>query len=71
MNATALEVTRVWILEDHQVFAKQVRRLLAGEADIDCPYHFSHPDELFDKLRFTNDKPDVLLLDPASEAAFQ
>ena len=63
MNATALEVTRVWILEDHQVFAKQVRRLLAGEADIDCPYHFSHPDELFDKLRFTNDKPDVLLLD--------
>ncbi len=63
MSAVAAEVTRVWILEDHQVFAKHVRRLLAGEADIDCPYHFSHPDELFEKLRFTTDKPDVLLLD--------
>ena len=28
-----------------------------------CPYQFSHPDELFDKLRFTTDRPDVLLLD--------
>lgn len=63
MNAVALEVTRVWILEDHQVFAKQIRRLLAGEPDLDCPYHFSHPDELFEKLRYTTDKPDVLLLD--------
>lgn len=63
MNAPALNVTRVWILEDHQVFAKQVRRLLAGEADLDCSYHFSHPDELFDKLRYTTDYPDVLLLD--------
>lgn len=63
MSAIAAEVTRVWILEDHQVFAKHVRRLLAGEADIDCPYHFSHPDELFEKLRYTTDKPDVLLLD--------
>lgn len=63
MSAIATEITRVWILEDHQVFAKHVRRLLAGEADIDCPYHFSHPDELFEKLRYTTDKPDVLLLD--------
>jgi DNA-binding NarL/FixJ family response regulator len=63
MSAIAMEVTRVWILEDHQVFAKHVRRLLAGEADIDCPYHFSHQDELFEKLRFTTDKPDVPLLD--------
>ncbi|MGC4017399.1 MAG: response regulator transcription factor [Luteolibacter sp.] len=56
-------MTQVWILEDHQVFAKHVRRLLAGEADIDCPHHFSHPDELFEKLRFTTERPDVLLLD--------
>lgn len=61
MNET--EVTRVWILEDHQIFAKHVRRLLAGEHDIDCPYHFSHPDEFFDKLKFTTERPDVLLLD--------
>lgn len=63
MTEATPPITRVWILEDHQVFAKHVRRLLAGETDIDCPYHFSHPDELFDKLRFTTERPDVLLLD--------
>lgn len=57
------QITRIWILEDHQIFAKHVRRLLAGEPDIDCPYHFSHPDELFEKLRFAVDRPDILLLD--------
>jgi len=63
MNDSSAAVTQVWILEDHQVFAKHVRRLLAGEPDIDCPHHFSHPDELFEKLRFTTERPDVLLLD--------
>jgi DNA-binding NarL/FixJ family response regulator len=56
-------VTSVWLLEDHPTFAKQIRRLLAGEEDLDCPYHFSHPDELFDKLKFTQERPDLLLLD--------
>jgi DNA-binding NarL/FixJ family response regulator len=52
----------VWILEDHLVFAKQVRRLIASEDDLECPYHFSMPAELFDKLA-GSERPDVLLLD--------
>lgn len=53
----------VWLLEDHPTFAKQIRRLLSGEEDLDCPYHFSHPDELFDKLKYSQERPDLLLLD--------
>jgi DNA-binding NarL/FixJ family response regulator len=53
----------VWLLEDHPTFAKQIRRLLSGEDDLDCPYHFSHPDELFDKLKYNQERPDLLLLD--------
>ncbi len=56
-------VASIWILEDHQIFAKQIRRLIDGEDDLECPYHFSSPDEFFEKLRYTNDRPDVLLLD--------
>jgi DNA-binding NarL/FixJ family response regulator len=63
MTDTLNPVTQVWILEDHQIFAKHVRRLLSGETDMACPHHFSHPDEFFDKLRFTTERPDVLLLD--------
>ncbi len=63
MSAPAPEMIHVWVLEDHQIFAKHVRRLLDRQTDIDCPYHFSHPDELFEKLKFTTEKPDVLLLD--------
>lgn len=54
---------QIWILEDNQTFAKQIRRLIAGEDGLECPYHFSTPHEFFEKLKFTNDKPDVLLLD--------
>src|SRR5690606_36058242 len=56
-------VIRAWILEDHEIFAKQMRRLIAGEPDLECSHHFSTADELFDKLRFTTEQPDVLLLD--------
>lgn len=56
-------VTTIWILEDHEVFAKQVRRLLSGEEDLVCPHHFSNADQLYEKLKFGNDRPDVLLLD--------
>lgn len=52
----------VWILEDHMVFAKQVRYLIRAEDGLECPYHFSTPDELFDKLA-TGEQPVVLLLD--------
>ena len=55
--------TCVWILEDHEVFAKQIRRLISNEDDLVCPHHFSSAADLFDKLKFTNERPDLLLLD--------
>ena len=56
-------ISKIWILEDHQVFAKQIRRLIDGEDDLECPYHFASPDEFFEKLQYTKDRPDILLLD--------
>ncbi len=63
MIAAASTVTNIWILEDHEIFAKQIRRLLSSEEDLACPHHFTSPAEMFDKLRFTNERPDLLLLD--------
>lgn len=56
-------VTNIWILEDHEVFAKQIRRLIGAEADLVCPHHFTCAADLYDKLKFTSDRPDLLLLD--------
>jgi DNA-binding NarL/FixJ family response regulator len=56
-------IYKIWILEDHQVFAKQIRRLIDGEDDLECPYHFTSPDDFFEKLGYTTEYPDVLLLD--------
>jgi DNA-binding NarL/FixJ family response regulator len=53
----------IWILEDHEVFARQIRRLISAEDDMVCPHHFASAADLFDKLRFTNERPDLLLLD--------
>jgi DNA-binding NarL/FixJ family response regulator len=53
----------VWILEDHEVFAKQVRRLINDEDDMTCPHHFATAADLYEKLRFTSESPDLLLLD--------
>jgi DNA-binding NarL/FixJ family response regulator len=55
--------TCIWIVEDHEVFAKQIRRLISNEDDMACPYHFANSADLFDKLKFTNERPDLLLLD--------
>ena len=60
---TAPTTTCVWILEDHEVFAKQIRRLISNEDDLVCPHHFASAADLFDKLKFTNERPDLLLLD--------
>ena len=60
---TPAATTCIWILEDHEVFAKQIRRLISNEDDLTCPYHFSTAADLFDKLKFTNERPDLLLLD--------
>jgi DNA-binding NarL/FixJ family response regulator len=53
----------VWILEDHEVFAKQIRRLISGEDDMECPHHFTTAADLYEKLKFTSESPDLLLLD--------
>jgi DNA-binding NarL/FixJ family response regulator len=63
MIAEASTVTNIWILEDHEIFAKQIRRLLSSEDDLACPHHFTSPADMFDKLRFTSERPDLLLLD--------
>lgn len=63
MIAEATKTTNIWILEDHELFAKQIRRLIASESDLCCPHHFSSAAELYDKLKFTNERPDMLLLD--------
>lgn len=55
--------TTIWILEDHEVFAKQIRRLIGNEDDLVCPHHFTCASDLYDKLKFTNERPDLLLLD--------
>ncbi len=63
MIAEATTTHCIWILEDHEVFAKQIRRLISNEDDLTCPHHFSSAADLFDKLKFTNERPDLLLLD--------
>ncbi len=63
MIALAAATACIWILEDHEVFAKQIRRLIGNEDDLSCPHHFSTAADLFDKLKFTNERPDLLLLD--------
>jgi DNA-binding NarL/FixJ family response regulator len=59
----AQATTTIWILEDHEVFAKQIRRLIAAEDDMECSQHFASAADLYDKLKFTNERPDLLLLD--------
>lgn len=59
----AESTTTIWILEDHEVFAKQIRRLIGAEEDLVCTQHFTCAADLFDKLKFTNERPDLLLLD--------
>jgi DNA-binding NarL/FixJ family response regulator len=56
-------ITTIWILEDHEVFAKQIRRLIGAEEDMACPHHFTSAADFYDKLKFTNERPDLLLLD--------
>lgn len=55
--------TRIWIVEDHALFAKQIARLISGEEDLSCEKVFTHPDELIAELGYTGSPPDLLLLD--------
>lgn len=63
MTEPSEKLTRIWILEDHPHFAKQIARLLAGEPDLSCEKVFSHPDELMAEFGYTSSTPDLLLLD--------
>jgi len=54
---------RIWILEDHSQFAKQMSRLIAGEDDMECDKVFTHPDELFAELGYARTLPDLMLFD--------
>ena len=56
-------VTTIWILEDHENFAKQIKRLLDAEDDLECPFHFTNAEDMYDKLKFCEQHPDILLLD--------
>jgi len=55
--------TTIWILEDHENFARQIQRLINSEEDLECPHHFTSADEMYEKLKFTSERPELLLLD--------
>lgn len=59
----AIGLITVWIVEDHPVFAKHLRRLICSEEDLDCTQHFATATELFDKLSHGSERPDILMLD--------
>lgn len=54
---------RIWILEDHPHFAKQMCRLINGETDMECEKVFTHPNELLAEIGYTRDLPDLMLFD--------
>lgn len=54
---------RIWILEDHSQFAKQMCRLIGGEDDMECEKVFNHPDELIAEIEFGSKLPDLMLFD--------
>ena len=38
---TATKTTKIWIVDDHEVFAKQIRRLIEPEPDMECTQNFN------------------------------
>jgi len=56
-------VITLWMIEDHEVFAKHIRRLIDAEADMVCAHHFISAADFFDHLRDFPERPDLLLLD--------
>jgi len=56
-------IINIWIIEDHELFAKHMRRMIDAEDDMVCPYHFTCAEDLFDKLQSTAERPDLLLCD--------
>ncbi len=60
---TTATTNNIWIVEDNEVFAKHMRRMIDAEDDMVCPYHFTCAEDLFAKLTSTAERPDLLLLD--------
>jgi len=56
-------VITIWMIEDHEIFAKQIRRLIDAEDDMDCRHHFTCAADFFDFLNVSTERPDLLLLD--------
>ena len=54
---------RIWLLEDHPQFAKQMTRLISGEDDLDCEKVFAHPNELYSEINFGTPLPDLMIFD--------
>ena len=55
---------RIWILEDHAQFAKQLCRLIDSEDDMSVEKAFSHPDELLAELAYSvKNLPELMLFD--------
>ncbi len=63
MSDTTTAPLRIWILEDHANFAKQITRLISAEDDLVCEKAFSHPDDLAAELNYCTAPPDLLMLD--------
>jgi DNA-binding NarL/FixJ family response regulator len=59
----AKAITAIWLVEDNEIFAKHMRRLIDTEDDMACPYHFTNAEDLFEKLKSTTECPDLLLCD--------
>lgn len=53
----------VWVLEDHDTFATQIQRLINSEDGMSCGQRFSRASELFNRLKKTDERPEVLILD--------
>ncbi|GAA5483297.1 response regulator transcription factor [Haloferula sargassicola] len=54
---------RIWLLEDHPQFAKQMTRLISAEDDLDCEKVFTHPNELYSEINFGTPLPDLMIFD--------
>jgi DNA-binding NarL/FixJ family response regulator len=58
-----VKATTIWIVEDNESYAKQMCRLINAEHDMICPHHFTCETGFFNKLKSTDERPDLLLLD--------
>lgn len=55
---------RVWLLEDHDVYAKHLQRLIDSEDDLVCESRASDADDFFHQIAKAGaEEPDVLVLD--------